>query len=47
MLFTKLKLNYFGRFHDKEIELKPGINLIYGDNEAGKSTIHAFIKGML
>lgn len=47
MLFIKLKLNYFGRFHDREIELKPGINLIYGDNEAGKSTIHAFIKGML
>jgi len=47
MLITRLKLNYFGRFHDKEITLKPGINLIYGDNEAGKSTIHAFIRGML
>lgn len=47
MLFTKLKLNYFGRFQNREIELKPGINLIYGDNEAGKSTIHTFIKGML
>jgi DNA repair exonuclease SbcCD ATPase subunit len=47
MLFTKLKLNYFGRFQNREIELKPGINLIYGENEAGKSTIHTFIKGML
>ncbi len=47
MLFSKLKLNYFGRFHDREIDLKPGINLVYGDNEAGKSTIHTFIKGML
>ncbi|MFT4145274.1 MAG: AAA family ATPase [Mobilitalea sp.] len=47
MLIKKLKLNYFGHFHNREIELKPGINLIYGDNEAGKSTIHAFIKGML
>lgn len=47
MLITRLKLNYFGRFRDKEILLKPGINLIYGPNEAGKSTIHAFIKGML
>lgn len=27
--------------------LKNGINVIYGDNEAGKSTIHSFIKGML
>jgi len=47
MLFTRLKLNYFGRFHNKEIELHPGINLIYGENEAGKSTIHTFMKGML
>ncbi len=47
MLFHKLKMNYFGRFHNKEIDLQPGINLIYGQNEAGKSTIHTFIKGML
>jgi len=47
MLFTKLNLNYFGRFHNKELELKPGINVIYGENEGGKSTIHTFIKGML
>ncbi len=47
MVFTKLKLDYFGRFQDCEIEIKPGINLIYGENEAGKSTIHTFIKGML
>ncbi|MDF2510797.1 MAG: hypothetical protein K0S04_663, partial [Herbinix sp.] len=46
MLLRRLKLNYFGRFHEKEIELKPGINLIYGENEAGKSTIHTFIKGI-
>ena len=47
ILLGKLKLNYFGRFQNREIELKPGINLIYGENEAGKSTIHTFIKGML
>lgn len=47
MLITKLKLNYFGQFHNREIELKPGVNLIYGENEAGKTTIHTFIKGML
>ena len=47
MLFCKLKLNYFGQFQNREIELKPGINLIYGENEAGKSTLHAFVKGML
>jgi hypothetical protein len=46
MLLRRLKLNYFGRFQNKEIELKPGINLIYGENEAGKSTVHTFIRGM-
>jgi hypothetical protein len=43
----ELKLNNFGKFHNKSIELQDGINVIYGDNEAGKSTIHSFIKGML
>lgn len=47
MFFTQLKLNNFGRFHNREIDLSPGINLIYGENEAGKSTIHTFIRGML
>lgn len=47
MLFTKLKLNNFGKFHNYELELKQGINLIYGENEAGKTTIHTFMKGML
>lgn len=47
MLITKLKMIYFGRFMNREIELKPGINLISGQNEAGKTTIHTFIKGML
>ncbi len=47
MLIHKLHLDYFGRFYDFEIDLHPGMNLIYGDNEAGKSTIHTFIKGML
>lgn len=47
MLITRLKPDYFGKFSGREIELKPGINIIYGENEAGKSTLHAFIKGML
>ncbi|HPU62597.1 MAG TPA: AAA family ATPase [Mobilitalea sp.] len=47
MQLTRLKLDYFGKLSGKEILLKPGLNIIYGENEAGKSTIHAFIKGML
>lgn len=47
MIIRELQLNHFGKFHEKEIELKPGINLIYGDNEAGKTTVHHFIRAML
>lgn len=47
MQLIELRLNDFGKFHNKIITLKEGINLIYGENEAGKSTIHSFIKGML
>jgi DNA repair exonuclease SbcCD ATPase subunit len=42
-----LHLIAFGKFKDKTIELDDGLNLIYGPNEAGKSTIQAFIEGML
>ncbi len=47
MQITRLKMNPFGKFHNITLELKPGINLIYGENEAGKTTVHTFIKGML
>lgn len=46
LYIKELRLKSFGKFNEKEIKLKTGINLIYGENEAGKSTIHAFIKGM-
>lgn len=46
MEIKKLYLGHFGKFHNKEIELDSGINVIYGANEAGKSTIHSFIRGM-
>ncbi|NLK44198.1 MAG: AAA family ATPase [Tissierellia bacterium] len=46
MILKDLNLIGFGKFKNKNIELKEGINLIYGENEAGKSTIHSFIHGM-
>lgn len=46
MFLNKLLLKDFGKFNNKEIELKPGVNLIYGPNEAGKSTLKDFIVGM-
>ncbi len=47
MKINSLELENFGRFREKEIHLTDGINLIYGKNESGKSTVHTFLKGML
>ncbi|WP_353096805.1 AAA family ATPase [Tissierella praeacuta] len=46
MLLKELNLIGFGKFKNRSIILKDGINLIYGENEAGKSTLHNFINGM-
>lgn len=46
MKIKKLKINGFGKLKDKDIELKECINIIYGKNEAGKSTLLKFITGM-
>jgi uncharacterized protein YhaN len=43
----RLNLEGFGRFQHREFSLSPGLNLIYGGNEAGKSTVHSFIEAML
>ncbi len=42
-----LKVHGFGHFSGYELELGPGLNLLYGPNEAGKSTLLAFLRGML
>ena len=43
MKIKKLKINNFGKLKDKEIELKDNLNIIFGKNEAGKSTILKYI----
>ena len=43
MKINKLKINSYGKLKEKEIDLKPGINIVYGKNEAGKSTLLNFI----
>jgi uncharacterized protein YhaN len=46
MIIKSLKLIGFGKFKNKDIELENGINIIYAENEGGKTTIHNFIDGM-
>ena len=43
MKINKLKINSYGKLKEKEINLKNGINIIYGQNESGKSTLIKFI----
>lgn len=46
MKISKIKINSFGNLEDKEIDLSDNINIIYGKNEAGKSTLLKFITNM-
>lgn len=47
MRLLDLYISGFGKFHDRSITFEPGMNIIYGKNEAGKSTLHQFIRSML
>mgnify|MGYP000017346205 CR=1 FL=1 len=47
MRLQRLILHGFGRFQGLTLDLAPGLNVVYGPNEAGKSTIQAFLLGML
>lgn len=44
MIINKLNIISFGGLKDKVIELTDEVNLIYGENEKGKSTIQNFIR---
>lgn len=46
MKIKKIEIENFGRFHKYSLDLSPGINLVYGNNEDGKTTLMAFIKMM-
>lgn len=46
MKITELYLKNFGKFHEKHFYIQDGVQIIYGENEFGKSTIHAFIRAM-
>ena len=47
MKILSLHIDGFGKFHNRDISFQDGLNVVYGKNEAGKSTLHTFIKGML
>lgn len=47
MKILQLYIRGFGKLKNYQIDFDNNINVIYGKNEAGKSTIHSFIKAML
>ena len=47
MVITELYIRKFGRLSDRHFYLGRGLQIISGDNEFGKTTLHAFIRAML
>lgn len=46
MKIKNIKINSFGKINNKEYDFSEKINLIYGKNEAGKSTLLKFIQNI-
>lgn len=44
MKINKIQINGFGNIENREWEFSDGMNLVYGKNESGKSTIASFLK---
>lgn len=44
MIIKSVNINSFGGIKNKKINFSKGLNIVYGENEAGKSTIQSFIK---
>ncbi len=46
MKIIEINIKCFGKLHDFTLNLTDGVNIIYGENESGKSTVMAFVKSM-
>lgn len=47
MRIKSIEITSFGKFKNKSINLNDGFNVIFGNNESGKSTVISFIYAML
>ncbi|AMH94858.1 transmembrane protein [methanogenic archaeon ISO4-H5] len=43
MKVIRIRIGSFGKLRDRSMEMSPGLNAVYGPNEAGKSTLRSFI----
>ena len=46
MRIKSLRVAHFGKLKNRAIPLEDGLNIIYGENETGKTTLQTFIKAM-
>ncbi len=46
MYITKAFLQSFGKFNNKNVDLGKGVNVIYGEKDAGKTTFRDFVLGI-
>lgn len=47
MIIKRITVRNFGKLQDRSMEFSDGINVLYGDNESGKTTTHTFVRSML
>lgn len=47
MIIEELHVKNFGKLQDVRVPFEEGLNLIYGPNESGKTTLYTFLKSML
>lgn len=47
MKIKHINIRNFGQFHNRQFSFSPGLNVVYGENESGKSTLHTFLVSML
>ena len=47
MWIKHVEIAGFGKFHQQSFDFSDGLQVVYGQNESGKSTLRAFILGML
>ncbi len=47
MIIKEADIKKFGGLENRKIQFSPGVNVIYGENEKGKTTLQQFLKAML
>ena len=47
MRITRVHINSFAGTRGRTVKLSPGLNVIYGENESGKTTLKSFITGTM